>query len=407
MAGSAIRFRPPRLAVPPEVRWMLLRAFGPPGAPSVAAIDPESALLAARLFEMSARIASRQGRARLAAELGEGGAAGFQRDQAAAAALGLRLRALAVEVAEAAGALGLPLAVLKFAALEAAGLTALGSRSACDLDVLAPEGRADDLQRALLARGWRLSGMPASEHQLPPVEHPHGGIVEVHRVILGVRLDGGASATVEALERHGLLRPLPGLPDGCSAPAAEVLAAHALVHGIGQHGYWPASYSLLKMIGDLIDLGFPGDEALAGRAAPLVARDVTAGEAAAARSLGSALAAGTDLLADRDARRSDPGAVLLRHILAGRLDEEYAASLRLGFFRPQPTDRRPAVRFARSVLGAVFLTRSQIDAIYGPPRHRWGYLGRRLARPFDLLRRLGRYSARTVRLRLDRPGRRV
>jgi hypothetical protein len=101
---------------------------------------------------------------------------------------------------------------------------------------------------------------------------------------------------------------------------------------------------------------------------------------------------------------SDPGAVLLRHILAGRLDEEYAASLRLGFFHPQPTDRRPVVRFARSVLGAVFLTRGQIDAIYGPPRHPLGYLGRRLARPFDLLRRLGRYSARTVRLRLDRPG---
>jgi len=61
------------------------------------------------------------------------------------------------------------------------------------------------------------------------------------------------------------------------------------------------------------------------------------------------------------------------------------------------------VRFVRSVLSAVFLTRSQIDAIYGPPRHPLGYLGRRLARPFDLLRRLGRYSARTVRLRLDRP----
>jgi hypothetical protein len=51
------------------------------------------------------------------------------------------------------------------------------------------------------------------------------------------------------------------------------------------------------------------------------------------------------------------------------------------------------VRFARSVLDAVFLSNAQIDAIYGPPRHPLGYLGRRLARPFDLLRRLGRYSA--------------
>ena len=94
--------------------------------------------------------------------------------------------------------------------------------------------------------------------------------------------------------------------------------------------------------------------------------------------------------------------MLLRHILAGRLDAEYEASLRLGFFRPQPSDRLPVVRFVRSVLGAVFLTRGQIDAIYGPPRRPLGYLGRRLARPFDLLRRLGRYSAHTVRLRLDK-----
>lgn len=386
---------------------MLLRAFGPvdpieAGDP----IDPAAALVAARRFEMSARIASRQRRAWLTGELvagaaGAESAAGFQRDQAAAAALGLRLLALAGEVAEAAAPLGIPLILLKFAALEAAGFTALGARSACDLDVLAPEERADDLQRALLALGWRLSGMPPSEHQLAPVEHPQGGIVEVHRMVLGVRLDGGASATVESLARHGLLRPLPGLPDSCSAPAAEVLAAHALVHGIGQHGYWPASYSLLKMVADLIDLGFHADEALAGRAAALVARDVSAGEAAAVRSLCAALAAGTDLLAGGDP--SSPAAVLLRHILAGRLDAGYAASLRLGFFRSQPSDRRPAARFLRSVFGAVFLTRGQIDAIYGPPRHELGYLGRRLARPFDLLRRLSRYSARTVRLRLDRP----
>jgi hypothetical protein len=50
-------------------------------------------------------------------------------------------------------------------------------------------------------------------------------------------------------------------------------------------------------------------------------------------------------------------------------------------------------------LEAVFLTRAQIDAIYGTPRHRLGYLGRRLARPFDLVRRLGSYGARALRVR--------
>jgi hypothetical protein len=400
--ASAVRFHPPPVEAPLEVRWMLRRAFGPPGAPFPGAVDPAAALAAARRFEMSARIASRQGRERLTAELGEG-AAGFLRDQAAAAPRGARLPARGGEVAGAAAPLGIPLVFLKFAALEAAGFTPLGARSACDLDVLAPEERVADLQGALLALGGRLSGMPAAEHQLAPVEHPHGGIVEVHRMILGVRLDGGASATYAALARHGLLRPLAALPGSCSAPAATVLAAHALVHGIGQHGYWPDSYSLLKMIADLIDLGFHDDEALAGRAASLVARDVTAGEAAAAAALCAALARGDDLTA-AGADPAAPASVLLRHILAGRLDADYAAALRLGFFRAQPSDRRPAVRFLRSVAGAVFLTRGQIDAIYGPPRSSWGYWGRRLARPFDLFLRLGRYSSRRVRLRSGRPG---
>lgn len=390
---------------------MLLRAFGPPGAPFAGPLDPRDALVAARRFEMSSRIASRQGRERLAGELEPAAAAGFQRDHAAAAATGLRFLALAGEVAEAAAPLDLPLVLLKFAALEKAGFAALGARSACDLDILAPEERAEELQQALLALGWRHSGMPAMEHQLPPIEHPNGGVVEVHRLILGVRLDGGASATVEALGRHDLLRPFADLPGRCAAPAVEVLAAHALVHGLGQHGWWPASYSLLKTIADLIDLGahhpdttpdtMPG-ATLAARAAALVAQDVTAAEAAAAFELCAALSEGTDLLA-MDAEPSTGAAVLLRHILAGRLDAEYATSMRLGFFRPQPSDRRPVIRFVRSVLAAVFLTRGQIDAIYGPPRSSLGYLGRRLARPFDLLRRLGRYSARTVRLRLDRP----
>ena len=376
---------------------MLLRAFGPPGAPFPEPFDAGAALVAARRFEVSARIVARQGRASLGAELGPAGAAaaaGFQRDHAGAAALGLRLLALAGEIAEAAAPHGLPLVLLKFAALEKAGFAALGARSACDLDVLAPENRDGELQQALLALGWRLSRMPAAEHQLPPLEHPHGGVAEIHRVVLGVRLDGGASATVATLERHGLLLPFPDLPGRCAAPAAHVLAAHALVHGLGQHGWWPASYSLLKMVADLIDLGIHTDAALAARAAALVERDVPAEEAAAARDLCAALAAGDDLLANAEPETG--ASVLLRHVLAGRLDAGYAAALRLGFFRSQPSDRAPALRFARSVLAAVFVSNAQIDAIYGPPRGPLGYLGRRLARPFDLLGRLGRYAARTV-----------
>ncbi|MFL6193510.1 MAG: nucleotidyltransferase family protein [Thermoanaerobaculia bacterium] len=376
-----LRFRPPSLAIPAEVRWMLLRAFGPAGAPfpePVDPFDPEAALAMARRFELSARIAARQGRERLAAELGAGAAAGFWRDRTAAAAAGLRLEAAARRVAEMAAALDVPLAFLKFVALEMAGVLAAGSRDACDVDVLVPRERAEDLWRALLGAGWRGSGLPEAEHQLPALQGPEGAVVEIHRLLPGVRLTGASSATFGELERLGFLEILPAWPGRSSAPAPEVQAAHVLVHGLGQHGYWPASYSLLKMVADLIDLG-----ALTERAAQWVAKDVPAAEAEAVRRLGVCLEAGQE--------PDGSAGTLLHHILAGRLDPDYEQSLRLGLFRSQPSDRSRPAQLGRAVLGAVFLTDAQIDALYGRPRTRLGYLGRRIARPFDLLLRLGRY----------------
>src|SRR5436305_6906825 len=256
----SLRFRPPRLAVSPEARWMLLRAFGPAAAPAAAPADPAAVLALARRFEVSARIAARQGRERLAAELGAAAAAGFARDRVAAAAVSMRLMAAAGQVAATAATTpaGIPLAFLKFAGLEGAGRLAAGSRGACDVDVLAPAGRAEELWRALAAAGWRGADHPGYEHQLPALSHPERGVVEVHRLVPGLRLDGGHSATLEDLERAGLLVPLPaalGLAGRCTAPVPEVQAAHVLVHGLGQHGFFPSSYSLLTMVSDLLDLG--------------------------------------------------------------------------------------------------------------------------------------------------------
>lgn len=381
---------------------MLLRAFGPPGAPFSEAVEPAGALAAARRFEVSPRVASRQGRARLAAELGAETAAGFQRDLTTAAAQGMRIESMLREVAAAAAEREIPLVLLKFAALEAGGTLAPGARTACDLDVMAPPERVEELQAALLAQGFRASGLPDSEHQLAAVLHPSGGVVEVHRLVPGVRPDGGGSATVATLARAGLLEPAPGLP-GVSLPAREVQMAHTLVHGIGQHGFWPGSYPLLRMCGDLIDLGFHDESAapLAQRAARLVERDVAPAEVAAVRDLCKALSAGEEPAGEEAAREErEPGAILLRHILAGRLNADYASSLRLSLFRSQPSDRTPGVRVVRTALAAVFLSRAQIDAIYGRPRHPLGYLGRRLARPFDLLWRLWTYGARSLRLKM-------
>jgi len=349
----------------------------------------------ARRFELAPRLAARQGRERLEAELlplpdGAGAAQALHRDRLAAAATGLRLTEVVRDVAVVAATLDLPLVLLKLAALEAAGRVPAGGRPACDVDLLAPERGAADLQRALVARGYRESPLPAPEHQLPALVHPDGGALEIHRLLPGVRLDGGDSATQEDLARAGLLVPVLKLPGRCAVPTREVAAAHALVHGLGQHGWWPNSYSLLKMVGDLIDLGLAEPE-VAQAIAPWTARDVTTGELAAAHRLCAALARGDDpaALLSGTAGASD----LLHHALAGRLDAAYAASLRLGLFRAQPSDRPERRRLARSLAGTLFLTRAQVDAIYGPPRHRGGYLARQLLRPFDLALRLLRYAA--------------
>jgi hypothetical protein len=356
-------------------------------------VDPAAALALCRRFDLAGRVAARQGRARLSAELGEGGAAELAREQAAAAGMGMRLSALASRVAVAAAERGIPLVFLKFAALELAGALAPGSRSACDVDILVPATGAAELQATLAARGFSASGLPDLEHQLPALAGAEG-VVELHRVLLGVRLDGRGSATAGDLDRAGLLLPLPDLPGRAATPAPAVAVAYALVHGLGQHGWWPQSYPLFKMVADLLDLGFGGPEgpALSRTAGSWIAADLPAAEVEATRRLAAALVAGDDLSAWGES--PEPPALLLRHLLAGRLDPGYERSLRLGLFRAQPSDRPPGARLARTLFRTVFLTRGQVDALYGPPRGgALGYLGRRLWRPVDLAGRLLRYGA--------------
>ncbi len=378
----------------PGILWMLRRAFGSPGAPAPAApadLDPAAALALCGRFDLAGRVAARQGRPRLAAELGEEGGRGFARAQAAAAGMGMRLSALASRLAEVAAERGIPLVFLKFAALELSGTLLPGGRSACDVDALVPEGAADELQAALAARGFTASGLPGLEHQLPALAGPEG-VVELHRMLLGVRLDGRRSAAWADLSREDLLSPLTALPGRAAIPAAPVAAAYALVHGLGQHGWWPKSYSLFKMMGDLIDLVDLADTALWRRLGSWIAADVPPAEVEAVRLLARALAAGDDLAAWGES--SAPPALLLRHLLAGLLDPGYERSLRLGLFRSSPSDRPAPARLARTLFRTVVLTRGQVDALYGPPRGgALGYLGRRLWRPLDLAGRLVRYGA--------------
>lgn len=350
-------------------------------------------MILARRLELAARIAARHERRLLVDEQGEEGAAVLARDRTGAAAMGLQIAEVARVVAEVASVAGLPIAFLKFVALEVGGYLAPGSRSACDVDLLVPARAAASFWRALQAAGFASPGQAGYEHQLPTLIGPRGGAVEIHRMIPGVRLAGRDSATWDDLEKAELLQPLPpeaGFPGACRVPSAEVLAAHAAVHGLGQHGFWPGSYPLFRMVADLIDLG---EGALTERAGQWIERDVPRVEADALRALCRRLAAGEAPGAGWHA----PEEILLRHLVAGRLDADYEAALRLALFRRQPSDRPAPLRLAGAIASTLWLSRPQIDALYGKPRGPLGYAGRRLARPFDLLGRLAGYGWRALR----------
>lgn len=403
MTLAGTRLDPPPVELTPEVRWVLLRAFGPRSAPPPAGgspsaplgVDPARCLEVARLFDLSARIAARTGGDALAAELGAEAAAAFRSDRARCAARGLALLEAGRVVAAAAAEIALPVAFLKFAALELGGLVAPGSRGACDVDVLTPADRAAELQQVLVERGFAAAGT-AYEHQLPALVHPGGGAVEVHLMLPGVAVAGGRDASFADLERAGMLVPTEPVlvpAELALVPVAPALAAHLLAHGLGQHGAQPAAYPALRLMADLVDLGFAGpDGAALARAAGALAAAIPAEEVEAARALAATLAAGELPAPGRPEER------LLRHALAGRLDPDYGRALKLALFAPPPGEGPRPVRLARSLWAAVALSRAQVDALYGPPRHPLGYLTRRLARPFDLLLRLVRYTASARRL---------
>jgi hypothetical protein len=256
---------------------MLLRAFGPADAPAGAPV--EGGFDQASGFGLASRIAGRHGQAKLAGEVGAEEAQAFAQRRLASVAAEMRFHATAARARAVAEQEDLPLAFLKGFALRLSGLAAGGTRPSGDLDLLAAEDRVEALHRAMVAAGFRPSGMPEMEHQLPTLVAPTGDAVELHRCLLGVRLPGSRrSATFAALQAAGLLEPARGCP-GHFVPAREVLLAHAAVHALVQHGYTPDAYPPLRLVADWLDLGAaePDFAAELPRVAALVAQEVPVG----------------------------------------------------------------------------------------------------------------------------------
>lgn len=297
-----------------------------------------------------------------------------------------RLAGVAREVAESAASLGVPVVLLKGAALEATKRVAPGSRWSADVDVLVPEGSIEALAAALAARGFLATdGVPECEHQLLPLERAPGERIELHRFLPGVSRPGlRRFAGFEDLEAAGALIALEGWPPGTRAPSAGVLAAHALVHGIAQHGLAPRSYPLSRMLADLVDLGAVGSEgnALMAEARGWTARHVTAAEAAVVRTTIDALAAGRVL-----------NSPLLDHVVAGLLDDRYVESLKLRALGSAPSRRPQLVARARAAWQALFPGRARLAGLSPGKSVALGAV----LRPFVVAARAARALAAAVR----------
>lgn len=401
LVSHRYRLNPPRVEVPAPLAWVVARGLGPPAADR-RLVDPRSALDLARSLDLDARIAARTPHSRLIVELGEAAASEFRTRMHQVAASVLVLGRGAHEVGEAAKAVGVPVVFLKGMAMHLSGRSPLGSRRLSDVDALVPRAAAEAVQTELTRRGWRAADYPPSEHQLPPIMHPSGPVVEVHRAMRGVHLASEwPAADAEDLIAAGLAEPAPGLPENCHIPTEDALAAHLLVHGLAQHLLAVGSYPLLRLIADLQDLQWNDARWAAFHAGPYrwIARDVPPEAVRDAARLAALLASGESpaQLAGAD----DGIARFLRHALAAH-DVAYRNSLRWrAVTAPGGADHRRS-RLFRTAWHAVWLTNGQIDVIYGRPRTRLGYWARRLSRPFDLARRGLRYGVAWARRRLAR-----
>ncbi len=380
-----MRFSPPSLSPSPELRWVVASAFSRRADLSwPSGLDAGRTLELAKKLDLAARIGGRlcqQGGTRDERENG------FREAYRATAALAFRLVGLAAGVVRIATERGIPVALLKFHALHAAGYTPMGFRRAGDADLLVPDQRCFELRDALLERGYSPSGLPDQEHHMAPLYHPRGGTVELHRLVLGVRPEPGQpSLGFDGLARAGLLLPARLLGSPCFVPRRDVLIAHAVVHGLAQHGFTPGSYAPMRLVADLVDLLDQRDDGI-DTARRFVGDALPEAELDAAVTLAARLARGESLESLIDDASEPAAGRLLWHLVAGTLDVEYARSLRWRSFREVLTDSRGVRALFEVARQALWPTRAQIASIHGSPTTRAGYLGRLLLRPFDLMRR--------------------
>ena len=386
---QGLRFSPPSIEVPTEVDWLLLRALGREFTAwdETKSLDPKGLSELVGAVGLLGRVRARWPRENLGPELGAGLLEQADRAIHRIAANELLQERGSSQIAVMASEEGEPSIFLKGLALRLGGHSIAGARHASDIDVLVPRDAAGALHSALVEQGSVEHEIQPQDHHLPPLEHPQGAIVEIHVDLRGVNLEGERAATAEECLSSGRCRVLEGWPEGTHIPEWSLLIAHLLVHGLGQHGFSPGAYPLLQLLADLQDLDFSGDQGdlFLAEGYGWIKTEVTREEVVGTRDLLRRLEEG-DQASDIVAGETAP-AVILRHMLAGSLNTEYRQSLKLAAVTRTSIARQGLMGLLRNLGSAVVLTRGQIDVIYGKPKTEFGYLGRRLWRPFDLMGR--------------------
>jgi hypothetical protein len=365
--------------------WVLLRAFGPLSAAFESPLIHARAMELAQLFNLGGRLAARLGKARLALELGESCGATLWRAFQVGVGRVLHRRELADTVAKAADEARCGVVFLKSMALHLTGITAAGARDLADVDVLAETARRAALEDALRSAGFRTMDLRSRGESAVGFFEPSRGTIDLHPTVPGLRLAPGSSfAEFADLRQTGLLAPAPGMGGSAWVAAPPVLAAQALAHGIGHHGFDPAHYPLLRMVADLVDLGFGGEAGAATgeQIRPWLEAELSEAEVQAARELCVALSAGDPELFS-GASHDRPAVKLLRHILAGSVDPRYQRVLRVHALVPGLRSDRSLAFILRAGWRHTFRPREDMELLWGPARGPMGHLHKRFVEPLQ------------------------
>ena len=203
----------------------------------------------------------------------------------------------------------------------------MGLRDACDIDVLLSVHDAPRLHSTLKDRGFREKTPTHPQFHYPMLIDDSGGAVEIHTSLPHVRFGSNErEVTFDQLVETNRVTSAADLSDRAHVPIPEVLLAHAIGHGIAQHGFLPQSYPLFRLVADAIDLDIVGNRERMAQALSWVQPDVSKQEVLALQKLATLLTMGSVETAWMD---NGPVGRVLRHMVYGSLDDRYCSGLKV------------------------------------------------------------------------------